>query len=66
MDVRLTAWHETETCTWCETMKECVTAVFGDGFIREAPLCWRCLQQAVRVRHRQGDAKPEAVRLLKT
>ena len=53
MNVTLTAWHETETCTWCERTKECVTADFGDGFIQNAQLCWRCLQKAVKVRSRQ-------------
>ncbi len=53
MNVTLTAWHETDTCTWCERSKECVTADFGDGFIKTAPLCWKCLQKAVKVRARQ-------------
>ena len=53
MDVKLTAWNENDTCTWCERTKECVTADFGDGFIKSAPLCWKCLQKAVKVRNRQ-------------
>lgn len=53
MDVKLTAWNETDTCTWCERTKECLTADFGDGFIKAAPLCWKCLQKAVKVRTRQ-------------
>ena len=57
MEIMLTAWHEAETCTWCEREKECVTADFGDGFIRSAPLCWKCLQKAVKVRNRQQDRK---------
>jgi len=53
MDVHLTAWHEQHACTWCESVKEAVTVDFGDGFIRNSPLCWKCLQKAVRVRQRQ-------------
>lgn len=56
MNVSLTAWHAEENCAWCEKSRECVTADFGDGFITAAPLCWKCLQQAVRVRSRQPDA----------
>ena len=36
-----------------------VTADFGDGFIRNAPLCWKCLQKAVRVRNRQETRPSE-------
>ncbi len=57
MDVKLTALKESDACTWCERTKECVTADFGDGFIRNAPLCWKCLQKAVRVRNRQDSKK---------
>ena len=53
MDVKPTAWQESEVCTWCERTKECVTAEFEDGFIKSAPLCWKCLQKAVKVRTRQ-------------
>ena len=53
MDVKLIAVNENETCTWCERTKECVTADFNDGFIKSAPLCWKCLQKAVKVRNRQ-------------
>ncbi len=53
MDVKLTSWNETDTCTWCERTKECVTADLGDGFIRNAAMCWKCLQKAVKVRARQ-------------
>lgn len=56
MHVVLTSWHEQENCTWCERPKECVTVDFGDGFIRHAPLCWKCLQKAVKVRYRQRQA----------
>jgi len=60
VNVQLTAWHEKETCTWCEKSLECVTADFGDGFIRNAPLCWKCLQKAVKVRNRQDATTQRA------
>lgn len=53
MQAIITAWHESAHCTWCEQEKEAVTVDFGDGFIRSTPLCWKCLNQAVRVRHGQ-------------
>ena len=53
MDAKITAWHEQDLCTWCEKERECVTVDFGDGFIRQAPLCWGCLQNAVKVRSKQ-------------
>lgn len=55
MNVSLTAWHDSSTCTWCEKEKECVTANFGDGFIRESDLCWTCLKKAMKVRARQAQ-----------
>lgn len=57
MHVTLTGWHETQSCTWCEKQKECVSVTFEDGFLKQAPLCWSCLQKAVRVRNRQEQAK---------
>ncbi len=54
MNVTLTALHETESCTWCERSKECVTATFDDGFIQGAPLCWACLKNAVKVQNRKS------------
>ena len=57
MNVVLSHWHESDTCTWCEKTTECVTTDFGDGFIRRAPLCWKCLQKAVKVRSRQQGEK---------
>ena len=55
MNVSLNAWHEQHHCTWCEKQKECVSVSFEDGFLKNAPLCWGCLQKAVRVRSRQQD-----------
>lgn len=67
MNVTLTAWDERAACTWCEREKECVTVVFADGFLASVPLCWRCLQKAVRVRNRtqslaENDAPPASRR----
>lgn len=60
MRVTLSAWHEREPCTWCEREKETVTVEFEDGFLASVPLCWRCLQKAVKVRNRtkadRGDS----------
>jgi len=61
MRVALSAWKERDTCTWCEREKECVTAAFADGFLDSVPLCWKCLQKAVKVRSRQGS--PEVSRI---
>ena len=49
MSVHLTNWHQEALCTWCEKSRECVTTEFGDGFLKAAPLCWACLQKAVKV-----------------
>ena len=57
IEAKITAWHEVVSCTWCEKEKEGVTVDFNDGFIQEAPLCWSCLERAVKVRARK-DAKP--------
>lgn len=57
MQVTITAYHDSTTCTWCERGKCCVTVSFSDGFLQSAPLCWRCLQKAVRVRNRQTDGE---------
>ena len=63
MNVTLSALHETETCTWCERSKECVTATFDDGFIQGDPLCWSCLKNAVKVSSRKASAPKEAADL---
>ena len=57
MNVTLNALHETETCTWCERSKECVTATFDDGFIQSEPLCWSCLKNAVKVQSRKNSPR---------
>lgn len=55
MNVTLSAFNETATCTWCERSKECVTATFDDGFIQSEPLCWSCLKNAVKVQSRKSN-----------
>jgi len=59
MHVTLTTWQKRSACTWCERDKECVTVEFQDGFLSGVPLCWRCLQKAVRVRNRMAAAREE-------
>ncbi len=57
MNLKLTDWHDSTQCTWCEKKdRECVTADFGDGFLQKAALCWSCLTKAVRVRARQSPS----------
>ena len=56
MEAKITAWHEVVSCTWCEKEKAGVTVDFNDGFIHEAPLCWSCLERAVKV-HARKDSK---------
>lgn len=56
MEAKITAWHATNTCAWCEKDRECITAEFGDGFIGRSNLCWGCLQKAVKVRSRQDQS----------
>lgn len=53
MNVTLTEWQESATCCWCEKSRECVTVTFSDGFLKDVPMCWRCLQTAFKVRSLQ-------------
>jgi hypothetical protein len=53
MNVVISDYHETDTCTWCEKQEEAVTVTFDSGFLKHAPVCWKCLQKAVRVHHKQ-------------
>ena len=52
MKVILSAWHESETCLWCEKTRDCVAVEFGDNFISKGNLCWSCLQTSVKVHQR--------------
>jgi hypothetical protein len=64
MKVLMSGWSEEATCQWCTKSKECVTVAFDDGFLAAGHLCWKCLQQAVRVQARKepkpGSATPAA------
>jgi len=60
MHVTLSEWRESASCGWCEKDKECVSVSFDDGFLKQATLCWTCLQKAVKVRSRQEEPPPEA------
>lgn len=65
MKTLITAWHESAQCVWCEKDKETVSVEFGDGFLTNSKICWRCLQKAIRVRAR-NRTKPNNVRAAKT
>lgn len=53
MNVTLNAWYEAAECCWCAKSKEAVNVTFSDSFLTDAPLCWKCLQTAFKVRSRQ-------------
>lgn len=55
MRATITEFHNSTTCTWCERDAEGVTVEFEQGFLQKGPLCWKCLQQATRVHHKQMD-----------
>lgn len=57
MNVKLTSMIEDGPCVWCEKSKQCIVTHFDDGFIEDAPLCWSCLQKAVKVRSRREGQK---------
>lgn len=59
MLITLTHCHPESTYILCDRTTECVTSHFEDGFVREAPLCWRCLAKATKFRSQQ-EAKPPA------
>ena len=44
---------DTQACVWCEKESEGVVVEFSDGFLSRAPLCWKCLTKAVKVRSKQ-------------
>ena len=53
MNVKVSAYHESAECVWCEKATEGVTVDFDDNFLRNATICWKCFQKSVRVRSRQ-------------
>lgn len=56
MNVVLSDWQESAACAWCEKTRECVRVDFSGGFIKHSLLCWKCLQQAVKVDVRQRES----------
>jgi len=60
MQATITSYNEGETCTWCEKQNEGVTVEFDDGFLNKGPLCFKCLQQAIRVHHKQNSGSTES------
>jgi len=59
MNVTISAWLDSATCTWCQKDGEAVTVTFESGFLRDSSLCWKCLKQALRVHHQQQQAEPK-------
>jgi hypothetical protein len=56
MKALISAYLDSASCTWCKRTAECVTVQFDGGFLHKTELCFRCLQQSVRVHHKQtGD-----------
>ena len=50
MKVLITPAPEKAICFWCRgRKKECVSAEFSNGFLRNKPLCFDCLERATRV-----------------
>lgn len=62
MKVVLTNPANAVTCTWCEKEREGVTASFSDRFLIDAPICWRCLATAVKVRARHSEPTKDTAR----
>lgn len=49
------------TCTWCEKKEvEGVEIAFHSGLLKDAELCFKCSQQALRVDHKQSSARGRA------
>ncbi len=53
MNVMISAYHENAACTWCNKTVEGVSVQFEGGFLHKSNLCFKCLQQSVRVHHKQ-------------
>ena len=58
MLVEITEYHTKQMCLWCSKETESVTANFDDGFLENACLCWRCLQNATKVRANKERGQP--------
>ena len=57
MRATISEYHENAKCTWCQREAEGVTVEFDGGFLQKGPLCWKCLQQATRVHHKQSGGE---------
>ena len=57
MHAVISGYHESKPCTWCNRQAEGVTVEFDGGFLQKGPLCWKCLQQATRVHHKQVNGE---------
>lgn len=57
MQIMITGRNDAAKCVWCEKERETIQVTFSDGFLNNASICYRCLQQAFRVRSRQ-DSNP--------
>lgn len=55
--LRISAFENEGTCTWCEKQAEVVTASFDSNFLRDAKLCFKCLQKTIRVNHQQLEKR---------
>ena len=58
-------YAEKEKCGWCEKEAEGVTVSFSDGFLQPCHLCFKCLQQSVRVHARQQRPDSQSSRAKK-
>ena len=56
MKALITAYNEATKCAWCEKENDGVTVEFDGNFLKKGPLCFKCLQQAVKVHHKQANA----------
>ena len=52
----ITDFEESASCLWCSRTAEGVHIAFEEFCIGEGHLCWKCLQQAIRVYHKQHAA----------
>lgn len=53
MKVFINDLADSAECMWCEKTTEVVSVQFDGSFLSKGHLCWKCLQQATRVHHRQ-------------
>jgi hypothetical protein len=51
----LTSWQPHAHCRWCERNGGWPLADFGEGFLRDVPLCFGCLTRAMSIRVRESS-----------